>query len=183
MKMIIWSFFILLISVSSTNAQKYFTRAGKISFYSNAPLEKIEAYNNKVTSVVDITSGQIEFAVLIKAFHFEKALMQEHFNENYMESSKFPKAVFKGRIINLDEVVFAKDGIYRAQIKGQLSIHGETNDIVAQGQFTVKDKQISALSTIKVLLEDYGIKIPGVVRDNISKEIVIDIACSYKELQ
>ena len=89
-------FFLLLATLFCLNlsAQKFFTREGKISFYSDAPMEKIEAHNQQATSVIDIESGRMEFAVLIKAFQFEKALMQEHFNENYMESSKYPKATF-----------------------------------------------------------------------------------------
>ena len=83
---------------SALLGQKYFTKDGKVSFYSDALMEKIEAHNTKAASVIDAENGQMEFAVLIKAFQFEKALMQEHFNENYMESSTYPKASFKGKI-------------------------------------------------------------------------------------
>ena len=95
-------FFFLLATIlllgGTVNAQKYFTREGKVTFISEAPIEKIEAVNQSATAVLDTESNRIEFAILIKAFQFEKALMQEHFNENYMESSTFPKATFKGQI-------------------------------------------------------------------------------------
>ena len=97
-----FQFFILLVALVSFQsgiAQKYFTRNGNISFHSDTPMEKIEGHNKNSTAVIDAESGKLEFAVLIKAFHFEKALMEEHFNENYMESNKFPKASFKGQIL------------------------------------------------------------------------------------
>ena len=114
-------------------SQKYFTRDGKITFLSEAPIETIEATNSKATSVIDISSGKIEFAVLIKAFHFEKALMQQHFNENYMESSKFPKATFKGKIDSVGQVDFGKDGTYEIMVSGDMTIHGICKPILAEG--------------------------------------------------
>lgn len=179
-------FFLLLtfLFVSQLPAQKYFTREGKISFYSEAPLEKIEAHNHQATSVMDAETGQMEFAVLIKAFQFEKALMQEHFNENYMESSKYPKAIFKGKIANMNEVNLGTDGTYPVTVKGDLTIHGETNPVEAKGEVIVKNGVISANSTFEVAVADYKIEIPKVVRDNIAKivEIRVDIA-QFEELK
>ena len=166
----------------STQAQKYFTREGKISFFSDAQLEKIEAHNNSANSVFDLESGRIEFAVLIKAFQFEKALMQEHFNENYMESSKFPKAVFKGIITNIDELDLSKDGSYKAQVKGELTIHGVTREVVTEGLFEVTGGNITAQSSFDVAVADYDIKVPAVVRDNIAKNVRIDVDMDYEKL-
>ncbi len=162
---------------SQIYAQKYFVRDGKISFYSDTSMEKIEAHNQNATSVIDAESGKMEFAVLIKAFQFEKALMQEHFNENYMESSQFPKAKFKGEIRNLSAINFSVDGTYTADIIGTLTIHGVSNAIETQGTLVVSDGQLSAESDFVVSVADYGIKIPAVVRENIAKEvkIVVDI--------
>lgn len=179
-------FFVLmfaLFSLGSIQAQKYYTKAGKISFFSDTALEKIEAHNHKATSVIDLASGQMEFAVLIKAFQFEKALMQEHFNENYMESDKFPKATFKGEIQNLSDINFKKDGDYAAKIKGKLTMHGVTKDIETTGTFNVKSGKISASSIFNVLVADYGIKIPAVVKDNIAKEVKIEVNIDYEELK
>ena len=164
----------------SANAQKYFTRSGSITFSSNAPLEKIEASNQKATSVLDIRSGKMEFAVLIKAFQFEKALMQEHFNENYMESDKFPKAKFKGAIADITSVDFSKDGDYPVKVKGELTIHGVTKEVEAEGTFNIKEGNIAAKSIFKIAVADYGIKIPKVVRDNIAKIVEINVSTQYE---
>ena len=178
-------FFVLaaLMMGATLNAQKYFTREGKVSFFSEAPVEKIEAHNSKATAVVDAEAGKIEFAVLIKAFQFEKALMQEHFNENYMESSKYPKAVFKGDVVNMDKVDLGKDGEYPVEVKGSMTIHGVTNEIEAPGKFIVKDGNITAASSFTVEVADYKIEIPAVVRDNIAREVRIDIEAALQELK
>ena len=170
----------LLLAAQGLQAQKYFTRTGKLSFYSEAPLEKIEATSQKVTSVMDIESGKMEFAALIKTFQFEKALMQEHFNENYMESDKYPKAKFKGQIVDLDQVDFTSDGSYPVKVSGDLTIHGVTQAVTVQGLINVKDGKISATSEFEVLLDDYDISVPKVVRDNIAKNVLIKVACDYE---
>lgn len=172
-----------LFAVSAVHAQKYFTREGKVSFFSDAKVEKIEAVNKTATSVYDAETGKMEFAVLIKAFQFEKALMQEHFNENYMESTKFPKASFKGTVSDFKTVNLAKDGVYPVKVKGQLSIHGVTKDVEADGKFTVKGGIVAAASTFEVAVADYGIVIPAVVRDNIAKTVKIDVSLTYQELK
>ncbi|RYZ52205.1 MAG: YceI family protein, partial [Sphingobacteriales bacterium] len=112
MKKLIIAMLMMCGMTMTATAQKYITRTGKVTFYSTTPVENIEAFNNDVSSVVDARTGDILFIVPIKSFKFEKALMQEHFNENYMESDKFPKADFKGRIMNLKDVNFTKDGVY-----------------------------------------------------------------------
>lgn len=168
--------------VSGISAQKFFTREGKVSFFSKAPTENIEAHNQKVLTVLDAATGRMEFSVLIKAFQFEKALMQEHFNENYLESSKFPKATFKGAIVNAAEVNFQKDGAYPVKVKGDLTIHGQTRPIEADGTITVKGDQISTSSSFNVTVADYGISIPAVVRDNIAKTVRVDVSADLLPL-
>ncbi len=183
MKKFIFTLYLgIFLSTNGLYSQKYFTRDGKISFLSEAPLETIEAKNSKATSVLDIESGNIEFAVLIKAFQFKKALMQEHFNENYMESSKFPKATFKGKIDNISEVDFSKDGSYEATVTGKMTIHGVTFPLSTTGTINVTGGEISAESQFVALVADYDIKIPGVVRDNIAKEVEITVDISYELL-
>ena len=165
----------------NVNAQnKYFTRAGHVHFFSATPMENIEAHNYKATSVMDITSGDIEFSMLVMAFEFEKALMQEHFNENYMESGKFPKATFKGKITNLDKINFAKDGTYPAVATGKMTIHGVTKDVTTNGTITVKDGKINVNSVFNVAPADYNIAIPAVVKDNIAKEIKVTVDSAYE---
>ena len=173
---------ILLMGAANVNAQKYFTREAKVSFFSDTPLEKIEALNNAATSVIDAESGRLEFAILIKAFQFEKALMQEHFNENYMESSQYPKSTFKGQLVDASAVDFGKDGTYPVKVAGTLTIHGVAKEIEADGQIDIKNGVPSATSSFEVAVADYGIKIPAVVRDNIAKTVRIDMSADYQPL-
>lgn len=160
--------------------QKYFSKTGKIAFSSQASLEKIEAQNSSASTVLDIGTGAMEWAVLIKGFKFEKALMEEHFNENYMESGTYPKAKFKGRIDNLTAVNFNKDGEYKVDVSGQLEIHGVTKPVATKGTIIVKNGQITANSQFKILLADYGIEIPKLVAENIAKEVEIDVQANYQ---
>src|SRR5687768_1126030 len=94
---------------------KYYTKSGRIQFESKAPLEDIEAVNRSVTCVLDSKTGNVQFAVIMRGFEFKKALMQEHFNENYIESHKFPRAEFKGQLLNNNEINYAQDGVYPAR--------------------------------------------------------------------
>ena len=181
MKKVIFLVFVsVLFFTQSIQAQKYFTRTGNIVFSSEAPMEKIEASNQKATSVLDAKSGKMEFAVLIKAFQFEKALMQEHFNENYMESDKFPKALFKGAIVDMSKIDLSTDGSYAVKVKGDLTIHGETKEVETDGTIVVKDEKISATSTFEIEVADYKIEIPKVVRENIAKIVTIDVKIDYE---
>ena len=177
MKKIISALLVLVTFTVCAQDQKYFTKKGNISFYSDAPMEKIEAHNRRVTSVIDLASGAIEFSVLIRSFEFEKALMQEHFNENYMESGKFPKSTFKGNITNLKEIDFTKDGEYKANVEGKLTMHGVTKEVKTSATFTVKGGVISAKAEFEVALKDYDIKVPSMVVKNIAEviKVVVDI--------
>lgn len=173
-------FAIVLLFSNSIQAQKYFTRTGNIVFSSDTPMEKIEASNQKATSVLDVKTGRIEFAVLIKAFQFEKALMQEHFNENYMDSDNFPKALFKGTILDISKVDLLVDGTYPVKVKGALTIHGETNEVETDGTILIKNGKISASSAFEVIVADYKIEIPKIVRDNIAKIVSITVNIDYE---
>lgn len=179
-KIIFGIFFLTAFIFTEAEAQKFFTREGKISFVSDAPLEKIEALNSNATSVLDGSTGNFEFAVLIKAFHFEKALMQEHFNENYMESSKYPRSKFKGQIDNFDSVNLEKDGTYEVEVSGTLEIHGVTNPVKTKGILKVQSDTIVAESGFTIAVADYGIEIPKVVKDNVAKEVEISVNVVYK---
>lgn len=166
---------LLLLSGSySLNAQdKYFTRDGFISFFSSTPVEDIKANNENVSCIIEVNTGKIEIAALMKAFQFKKALMEEHFNENYVESEKFPKATFKGLISNMKDINLKQDGVYKAEVKGKLTIHGEEKEISSQGTIEVKGSKIVLKSEFNVSPEDYAIEIPSVVRDKIANELLI----------
>ena len=175
---------IVFLSFSSLKAQdKYFTKSGKIVFSSKTSLENIEGRNKSVTCVLDTKSGNLQFAVLMKGFEFEKAMMEEHFNENYIESDKFPKAEFKGSIEGNDKVNYAKDGSYPVKVKGKLTIHGETKDVETDGKLTIQGGKINAVADFSVLLADYKISIPGLVADKVSKIAKISVTCALEPLK
>lgn len=166
---------VMVCGLTTAYAQKYMTRTGKVTFFSSTPLENIEAFNNETAAVLDAATGDFVFQAPIKSFRFEKALMQEHFNENYMESSKYPKAEYKGKISDLGNVNFTKNGTYNVTTKGKLTIHGVTNDVTLPGTVVVKDKTITINSDFKVVPQDYEIKIPGLVENKIAKEIEVTV--------
>lgn len=165
-----------LLPMALAAQERYATRAGHISFHSATPMENIDADNRKVTCVLDATTSAMEFAALIKAFEFEKALMQEHFNENYMESNTYPKATFKGSMSGATAEDLKKPGTYPVVVKGDLTIHGVTKAVEHPGTITVeKDGTLKASSDFIVKPEDHGIKIPGMVRKNIAEEISVKV--------
>ena len=173
----------LLLSASMVNAQKYMTKTGSIRFYSHTAMEDIEATNKQVNSALDITSGEFIFKLLMKGFEFEKALMQEHFNENYVESDKFPNASFKGKVLNLKDINFAKDGVYPATIEGELNIHGVTKKIQEKGTFEVKGGKIIGKAKFNISLKEYNVVIPKTVVNNISDIIEITVDVSLEKLK
>lgn len=178
------SVFIIAILVSvAAIGQNYITKTGHIKFYSETPIETIEAHNHAVNSALNTNGGDLVFKVLIKSFVFEKALMQEHFNENYMESDAYPNSTFKGKVVNLKDVDFSKNGEYEADIKGELSIHGVTKEVEEKGTFIVKDEKIQAKSVFNVLLEDYNIKVPGAVKKQISESIEVTVDVMLEEVK
>lgn len=167
-----------LVSSFSVHAQKYMTKNGNIIFYSEAPLETIQADNNQVNAALDTQTGDFVLKLLIKSFQFKKALMQEHFNENYLESDKFPNSTFQGKVTNLSGIDFSKEGTYDAMIEGDMTIHGVTKKISEKGTFTVKPgDKIHGTSKFIVRVADYNIKIPGTVVKNIAEtiEVTVDI--------
>jgi polyisoprenoid-binding protein YceI len=165
-----------------TTTGKYISKNGKISFFSDAPMEKIEAKNSQVNVAVDTETGDIAFKVLVKSFVFEKALMQEHFNENYMESDKFPTSTFKGKITNLSEIKFDKANTYNIKVEGNLTIHGVTKAVNAQGTMTIGDKTMNIKAKFKIKISDYGIKIPGAVTGKIAEMVDITVDADLKPL-
>lgn len=167
---------ILTFSISGFS-QKYLTKNGSIKFFSEAPMETIEAINKQVNCTLDSKTGDLVFKVLIKSFEFEKAMMQEHFNENYMHSDEFPNATFVGKVTNIKDYDFAEGFPFEAIIEGDLTIKGKTNKVSEMGTFEVRDAKIHADAVFLIKLSDYDVKIPGTVVDNISEtvEITVDI--------
>jgi hypothetical protein len=173
---------LLLVTVMASGQDKYFTKNGKISFVSKGNIETIAARHKGITCVLDAKSGAMQFAVLMKGFEFAKALMQEHFNENYVESDKYPKADFKGMVVNNSEVNYTKDGSYAAKVKGKLTLHGVTKEIEVAGKITVLQGKLQLNADFTILLSDYGIKIPSIVKENISNTVTITVDCALEPL-
>ena len=174
----------ILFSVLVVKAQdRYFTKSGKITFFSKASLEDIEASHRSVSCVLDTKTGAVQFAVLMKGFEFRKALMQEHFNENYVESDKFPNGSFKGEISNNSSINYQKDGVYPAQVKGKLTIHGETKDVSTEGKVEVRSGKVQLISEFNIALADYKISVPAVVKDKVAQTIKISVDCLLEPLK
>lgn len=177
------SFAILLLGLfTAVNAQKYMTKTGYIGFFSHTSLEDIKGDNNQVASVLDTSTGDIVFQVLIKSFHFERALLEEHFNENYLESDKFPKSTFTGKITNLPAISFTKNGSYDVIVEGDLNIHGVSQKVTAKGSIEVVTGGINANSKFTLNPEDYKIEIPGLVRDKIARTLDVNVIMKYAPL-
>ena len=181
MRRLLLLFFFLNIVVA-LNAQKYMTKNGYIGFFSHTPMEDIKGDNNQVAGVIDISTGEMVFQALIKSFHFDVALLEEHFNENYMESDKFRTSSFKGKITNLSSVDFSKNGTYNVGVEGNLTIRDVTNKISTKGTIEVITGGINANSKFNISPEDYGINIPGVVKEKINKNMEVTVAMKYSPL-
>jgi hypothetical protein len=179
-RLLLVAFFLNIILAA--NAQKYMTKNGFIGFFSHTAMEDIKGDNNQVAAVLDISTGDMVFQALVKSFHFDRALMEEHFNENYMESDKFPKSTFKGKITNLSSVNFSKNGTYDVTVEGDLMIHDVTNKISTKGTIEVITGGINANAKFNIVPEDYKIIIPGVVREKINKNLEVTVTMKYAPL-
>ena len=181
MKQGILSAAFIIAMAGTAAAQKYYTKNGSISFFSKTSLENIKADNNQVMSVLNAQTGEIQFSVLVKSFRFEKALMEEHFNENYLESEKYPKATFKGNITDMSRVSFATDGMYTVPVTGDMTMHGVTKKLSTTGTITIKGGKVSAVSKFYVKLADYNISIPNLVKDNIAESVEVTVSSNFDQ--
>ena len=168
----------IALSAFSVNAQKFMTRSGKVTFFSATPIENIEAFNNEAAAAVNSATGDIVFQVPIKSFKFEQQLMQEHFNESYMESDKFPKAEFKGKMNAVD---ISKDGTYKTTVSGKMTIHGVTKDVQIPGTLTVKGGELTLNSKFMVATADYKINIPSLAAGKVAKQIEVTVNTILKK--
>lgn len=173
----------MLLFMNGTPQTRYYTRTGTVAFTSKGSLGKIEATNSTTIAVLDSKNGAMEFVLQMKSFSFEKQLMQQHFNEEYVESDKFPEARFKGSITNNSEINYNQPGSYKCSAEGKLTLHGVTKDIGVTGAIKIKDGKINAISTFTILLSDYDIKIPSVVKDQVSNVVTINVNCDLELLK
>lgn len=168
----IYTIIICFLFVSITNSQERFlTKNGTVTFFSAAAMEDIKADNNQVLSIIDASNGKMAISILMKSFMFKKALMQEHFNENYVESDKYPKATFKGEILNFDAI---KDNETETEVKGTITIHGVSKEITIPANITRTAEAIIVKGEFFVKVADFNIKIPAVVVNNIAKKIKVN---------
>jgi len=138
-------------------------------------MENIEAKNHQTSCIFDTETGDIAVSAQMKGFEFEKALMEEHFNENYVESHKFPKATFKGKIANFSALSLSTDSPTKVEVNGTLNVHGVDKEIIGTGLLTKKEGNYEAKATFNVTTADFDIKIPKAVINNIAKEIEVTI--------
>jgi YceI-like domain len=165
--------------IQFVTAQKiYSTKAGQLVFDATGEAVKIVAVNNQVDSKFVETTGQIIFGVLIKSFRFENQLMEDHFNENYMESTKYPKADFKGYITNIKEVAFTKDGSYPIQVDGMLTLHGVSNKISVKGILSIQNGVPNIKGDFKIPIKQYAIK-GSYIGDKIAETATVKLNCKY----
>ena len=168
---------IFVLISSSCYSQKYVSTKSLVEFFSEAPVENIEATNSKGKSIIDLETNEIVFSIPISSFEFEKSLMQEHFNEKYMESSKYPKAIYKGKIEDFD---IDKSGVQIVKTKGKITIHGVEKDIEGEGEMTVNNGKISLSHSFHVTLKDHKIKIPQLLWQNVAEVIDVKINFDYE---
>jgi len=168
-----------LLTTFSLSAQKLSTRSGYVKFFSGAAVEDIEAVNQQSSSILNLANGQFAFLVPVKAFQFEKALMQEHFNENYMESGKYPNASFKGNVLDFEQPDLTKNQSYQWQLKGIMSIHGVDQPVEQAVQVEVKEGKLSLSGDFFIKASDYKVEIPASKKDNISNDLKITVKFQY----
>lgn len=174
-----WGWFFVLIGLClRAEAQAVLVdRAGRISFFSEAPLENISAVTEAAASAVDTAKREIAFKVPIGTFSFEKKLMQEHFNENYLETDRYPHATFTGRFTGT--VDWSRDGSYLVTVTGTLDLHGVRRPYSVPATFTIADRVIRATAAFRIRLADHQIKVPRIVIRNIAEEVDVQVSATY----
>ena len=173
---------ILLLSIAIlplvVNAQIYLAKDCEITFFSQAPMENIEAVNKAAKPILNASTGDIQVKIAIQGFQFDKPLMQEHFNENYMESDKFPNAIYKGKIN--EKIDYTKDGITKVTVTGKMTIHGIEKEKNIDGTVSIKGQQVIIDTKFNIHIADYNIKIPNVVVKNIAEDVEVKLKANLE---
>ncbi|CAN5347722.1 hypothetical protein BH23BAC1_BH23BAC1_08360 [soil metagenome] len=157
--------------------QTYILEKSQITFFSEAPLENIDATNTQAKSIFQKSSGNIAFQVPIIGFQFKKSLMQKHFNENYMESDKYPNATFSGNLSSYNN----RTGVQAVEAAGKLTIRGISKEVIIKGTLEQKEDQLILKAKFPVRVEDYNIKIPRIVFFNIAEVVDVEVFLIYTE--
>lgn len=177
-KSILFILSIISINAAVTAQNRLIDKSAKVSFYSEAALEDIEATTSQALGILDLDNNKVAVSILMKSFNFDKALMQEHFNENYVESDKYPKATFSGAFDT--PVDFTKEGEIEVKVSGKLTIHGVTKEVTNTIKMVISEKSISASLSFLVKVEEYKIKIPKVVVTNIAEEVEVIASFNFE---
>lgn len=168
---------LLALAFGKLPAQKFILSEGSVQFYSEAALEDIKAINKKASGLFNVETGEVAFILPVNQFQFEKKLMQEHFNEKYMESDKFPKASFTGKIHEFD---IRKIGEQMVAAKGQLTLHGVTQPLEVKGTAQKQGDIITLRAVFMVRVEDYKVKIPQLMWQNIAEQVEVTVDVRFK---
>ena len=176
----IWRIIFLALMVPLFGKDIYFTRSGTVSFFSSTPIEDIKAINEQTTCVLDIETGDVSFRIPIRGFIFKNGLMQEHFNENYLESDRYPNASFTGNIEGWKDITLSEK-LQPVPLKGTMNIHGISKDISESGNILMKGNRVIGSATFKITVADYEIEIPKILRDNIAKVVDVTVDISLKK--
>jgi hypothetical protein len=169
-------FFMLIFFASNAEAppQMYSVSSGTITFRSDAPLELVKASSNQLKGIFDAEKKQFAFSLNVNTFKgFNSPLQQEHFNENYLESNKYPRASFEGKII--EDIDLKKNGFYNIRAKGNLTVHGVSQERIIKCELTIRNNIVSVKSNFTVLLADHNITIPKVVHEKLASEIKVEV--------
>jgi len=169
------------LSASQVMAQRYMTRNAEVYFLSDTPaIEVVEATNKQVGAVIDLSNGAIAFQIQMRAFHFKIALMEEHFNENYVESEVYPKATFRGSFMALPNDLSQENNLI---VKGSMDFHGVQKEMEIPVRLQMKDGALVAESNFVLFCSDFGIKIPKLVADKLANEIQVVVKATLNEIQ
>lgn len=160
------------VSYLSAQGQTFLTRNAQISFYSKTPVEDIKAVNKQVYAAIDLSKKSVAFTLLLKAFLFDKQLMQDHFNENYVESDKYPKASFTG---SFKDNVPSAPGNYKVELQGQLTLHGVTKPVSIPATLEILPKGLNGTAVFTVKPSDYNIQIPSLAKEKIASQITVEV--------
>lgn len=175
--------FLLLAVTIAFGQSKYMTKSGSMSFEASQPsFEPIEATHSAVSALLNADTGELAVLALVRGFRFPLALMEEHFNENYIESHQYPKTSFKGSILNFDSNALSNQP-RTVQLTGELSMHGVTKPISVSATITQSDEQITLTSSFSVKTSDFGIKIPSLVRKQIDENVQVEVSLPLQRKQ
>ena len=154
---------------------RYLTRFGLTTLFSATPVVDIEARNTKTSAVIDLSTGQVAVSMQMSDFQFERALMQTHFNESYLETDTYPKAIFTGQFVDYQAGALQPGAKLTVIAKGELSMHGKLRPMSAPVWLELKDGHVVATTRLVIAPVDYGIEIPLIVRDHIAKVVDVNI--------